>query len=108
MSIRPADIQASIYQATQTASTNARAEEAPHAAQLNAQASFVAAVQERQERIADTGNAGGNRVNARPDREQQDLPERKKRPRQPGEPFDEVVHEAAGDGEAEHMIDYTA
>ncbi len=106
MSIRPADIQASIWQATQTAPINAKAEEAPHAAQLNAQASFVAAVQERQERISDTGNASGNRVNARPDREQQE--QRKKRPRQPGEPFDEVIHEAAGDYEGEHIIDYTA
>jgi hypothetical protein len=108
MSIRPADIQASIWQATQTAPVNAKAEEAPHAAQLNAQASFVAAVQERQERVGDAGNASGNRVDARPDRERQELSERKKRPRQPGEPFDEVIHEAAGDGDGEHIVDYTA
>jgi len=107
MSIRPADIQASIYQATQTAPVVARAEEAPHASQVALQASFAAAVQERQERVQDTGSATGNRVNARPDREQE-TSERKKRQRQPGEPFDEVIHEAAGDGEGEHIIDFTA
>ena len=106
MSIRPADLQASIWQATQTAPAAARAEEAPHAAQMGAQAAFANAVQERQERIADTGNATGNRVNARPEREKQSPGKRKKREHVPETAFDAVVHEAAGD--AENTIDFTA
>jgi hypothetical protein len=108
MAIRPTDLQQSIVQAVQSQPLAQRAEEAPRQAQAAAQAAFVAQTAERNESIAQTGDAQGNKIGDRePDR---DLPQgrKKKRERKPGDPFDEVVEDAAGLGEPAHIIDFTA
>src|SRR5665213_101418 len=64
MAIRPTDIQGSIWQASQTAPLVQRAEDAARTAQQAAQASFAAQVQEREERVNETGEALGVRVDA--------------------------------------------
>jgi hypothetical protein len=111
MAIRPTDLQSVLIVSTQAAPIGQRAEEAPRLTQGAAQAQFSAQVEERNERVAQTGDAtGGNRIEVN-DRSQ-DQPEGgkgRKRERKLGEPFDEVVEEAAGlsDG-TPHLIDYTA
>jgi hypothetical protein len=106
MAIRPTDMQSSIVQAVQSPPIAQRAEEGPRAAQLAAQAAFVAHTSERDASIAQTGDAQGNKIGDRePDRDQQ---RGRKRERKPGDPFDEVVEEAAGLGEPAHLIDFTA
>jgi hypothetical protein len=110
MAIRPADLQSVLIVSTQAAPTQQRAEQAPAAAQAAAQAAFVSKTDERNERVAETGDAKGNRIEVRDrDREQQQGGNGRKRERKPGDPFDEVVDEAAGlsDGTA-HLIDYSA
>jgi len=107
MAIRPTDLQASIVQAVQNPPLAQRAEEAPRQAQAAAQAAFVNQTAERNETIAQTGDAQGNKIGDRPpDRDEQGR--RRKRERKPGDPFDEVVEEAAGMGEPSHLIDFTA
>lgn len=108
MAIRPADLQNALIVSTQTPPVGQRAEEAPRLAQGAAQAEFSAHVDERNERIAQTGDAKGNRIEAKDRPDQQEGGGRKRR-RKPGDPFDEVVEEAAGlsDG-TPHLIDYTA
>jgi hypothetical protein len=107
MAIRPTDLQLSIVQSVQNPPLAQRAEEAPRQAQVAAQAAFVAQTSERNESIAQTGDAQGNKIG---DREagRGGAEERRKRQRKPGDPFDEVVEEAAGFGEPSHLIDYTA
>ena len=108
MAIRPSDLQSSIFNAVQSAQLTQKAEEGPKQAAQAAQAQFASQVTKREETIAETGQAEGNRVNANPER-QREMPERrKKRERRPGEPFEDVVDEAAGLGEPEHVIDFTA
>jgi hypothetical protein len=107
MAIRPTDLQLAIVQTAQNPPLAQRAEEGPRQAQVAAQAAFVAQTSERNESIAQTRDAQGNKIGDRePDR--QGGQERKKRERKPGDPFDEVVEEAAGFGEPSHLIDYTA
>jgi hypothetical protein len=106
MAIRPTDMQSSIVQSIQSPPIAQRAEEGPRQAQLAAQAAFVSQTSERDESIAQAGDAQGNKIGDREaDREQQ---RGRKRERKPGDPFDEVVEEAAGLGEPAHLIDFTA
>jgi hypothetical protein len=107
MAIRPTDLQASFVQAVQNPPLAQRAEEAPRQAQAAAQAAFVSQTAERNETIAQTGDAQGNKIGDRPpDRDQPGGG--RKRERKPGDPFEEVLEEAAGLGEPSHLIDFTA
>ncbi len=107
MAIRPTDLQAAIIQAVQNPPVAQRAEEAPRQAQVAAQAAFVSETSRRNESIGQAGDAQGNKIGDRePDREGQQRGQ--KRQRKPGDPFDEVVEEAAGAGEPAHLIDFTA
>jgi hypothetical protein len=109
MAIRPTDLQSALIVSTQAPPVAQRAEAAPGIAQGAAQAEFVAKTDERNERVAETGDAKGNRVEAKEQPDQHQGGRGRKRERKPGDPFDEVVEEAAGlsDG-APHLIDYTA
>lgn len=109
MAIRPTDLQSALIVSTQAPPVMQRAETAPSIAQGAAQAEFVAKTDERNERVAETGDAKGNRVEAKESPDQQQGGKGRKRERKPGDPFDEVVEEAAGlsDG-TPHLIDYTA
>ena len=107
MAIRPTDLQGAIWQASQTAPLAQRAEEAPRVAQQAAQASFAAQVQLREERIGESGEALGNKIDTNAERggngegyEPQE--------RQPRGAFEEAVDEAAGFAEPPHLIDFTA
>ena len=105
MAIRPTDIQGAIWQSTQTAALAQRAEEAPRLAQQAAQASFAAQVQEREERVAELDEALGNRIDANAEREGRgDTYE----PHDRKPVFRQVVDDAAGLDEPEHLIDFTA
>jgi hypothetical protein len=107
MAIRPTDLQSAIVQAVQNPPIAQRAEEGPRQAQVAAQAAFVAQTSTRNESIAQAGDAQGNKVGDRePDR--QGANGGKKRERKPGDPFDEVVEDAAGLGEPSHLIDFSA
>jgi hypothetical protein len=110
MAIRPADLQSALIVSTQAPPTQQRAEQAPVAAQAAAQASFVSKTDERQERVAQTADAKGNKIEVN-DKQAQDQQggRGRKRERKAGDPFDEVVEEAAGlDDSTPHLIDYTA
>ena len=107
MAIRPTDIQGSIFQASQTAPIAQRAEDAPRAAQQAAQASFAAHVQEREERVNDTGEVLGNRIDPNAERDAGgDTYEPQDRERR--EAFREVAGETSGLDEPPHLIDVTA
>jgi hypothetical protein len=107
VAIRPTDIQGSIWQASQTAPLTQRAEEAPRMAQQAAQASFAAHVQQREERVAETGEGLGTRIdpNAERDRGGEGYEPQE---RQARSAFEEIVDEAAGLDEPPHLIDFTA
>ena len=109
MAIRPTDLQSALIVSTQAPPVLQRAETAPSIAQGAAQAEFVAKTEERGERVTETTDAKGNRIEAREQPDQQQGGKGRKRERKPGDPFDEVVEEAAGlsDG-TPHLIDYTA
>ena len=109
MAIRPTDLQSALIVSTQAPPVLQRAETAPSIAQGAAQAEFVAKTEERCERVTETTDAKGNRIEAREQPDQQQGGKGRKRERKPGDPFDEVVEEAAGlsDG-TPHLIDYTA
>ena len=106
MAIRPTDLQGAIWQASQTAPLAQRAEEAPRVAQQAAQASFAAQVQLREERVSDTGEALGNKIDANAERggNGEGYEPQERQPRA----FEEAVDEAAGFGEPPHLIDFTA
>jgi hypothetical protein len=110
MAIRPTDLQSALIVSTQAAPTQQRLEQAPGLNQAAQQAAFVAKTDERNERVAETTDLQGNRIDVK-EREQPDQQggRGRKRERKPGDPFDEVVEEAAGlsDGTA-HLIDYSA
>jgi len=105
MAIRPTDIQGAIWQASQTAPLTQRAEEGARVAQQAAQASFAAQVQEREERVGETAESLGNRVdsNAERDARGDGYEPQERRP-----VFQAVVDEAAGLDEPPHLIDFTA
>lgn len=111
MAIRPTDLQTSLIQQVQAQPIGQRAEEAPHAAQAAAQATFIAQTEVRNERIAESGNARGNRIEVgerAPDRDAGG--QGGKRRRKPGDPFDDTVEDAAAlnDDGTPHLIDFTA
>jgi len=107
MAIRPTDLQNSIVQAVQSPPIAQRAEEAPRQAQLAAQAQFVSETSQRNESIAQAGGAEGNKVGDREAGREQ--PQGRKRERKPGDPFEDVVDDAAGPvGEPAHLIDFSA
>jgi len=107
VAIRPTDIQGAIWQASQTAPLTQRAEEAPRAAQQAAQAAFAAHVDVREERVNETGEGLGSKVDANAERQGRgDTYEPGDHRRQAG--FEDVVEEAAGLDEPAHLIDFTA
>ena len=69
MAIRPTDIQSSISQASQIAPLAQRAEEAPRVAQQAAQAAFAAHVETREERVDETAEGLGSRVDTNAERD---------------------------------------
>ena len=103
MAIRPTDFQSAISQASQIAPLAQRAEEAPRLAQQAAQAAFAADVETREERIDETAQGLGNRVdtNAERDARGDDEPhERRAR---------SSAHASGADlDEPPHLIDFTA
>ncbi len=105
MAIRPTDFQSSISQASQIAPLAQRADEAPRAAQQAAQAAFAADVETREERIDETAEGLGSRVdtNAERDARGDDNEPRERRARSTFEAAD-----GAGLDEPPHLIDFTA
>ena len=109
MAIRPTDLQSSLINQTQAQPIAQRAEEAPRQAQAAAQAAFVNETARRNETVLETGNSQGNKIAERPpDPDEQGGGRRGKRERKPGDPFEETVAEASGEGDAPHLIDFTA
>jgi hypothetical protein len=106
VAIRPTDIQGAIWQSTQSAPQVQRAEEAPRAAQAAAQAAFAAQVEQRNESVAQTSRAEGNRVSADADGGRNGQGEQQERRRRGG--FEEVVEDAAGFDEPPHLVDFSA
>jgi hypothetical protein len=111
MAIRPTDLQNALIYQTQAPAVGQRAEDASRTSQAAAQSQFVAQSDERNEKVAESGNAQGNRIGVKdaPDRDGGGGNKGKKRQRKPGDPFSEEVEEAAGlsDGTA-HLVDYSA
>ncbi len=108
MAIRPTDLQSSILNSVQSSATAQRSEEAPRQAAAATQAAFSAQQTKREESIAESGQAEGNRVAANPERRREE-PDGRKQRRRPSTPFDDVVDEAAGlADEAPHFIDFSA
>ena len=109
MAIRPTDLQSALIVSTQAPPVQQRAEQASLIAQGAAQADFVKKTDERNERVAETTDAKGNRIEVKDRDQEQQQGGGRKRERKPGDPFEEVVEDAAGlsDGTA-HLIDYTA
>ncbi len=109
MAIRPADLQSALIVSTQAPPLAQRAEQAPVTAQGAAQAEFVKKTDERNEKVAEATQLKGNRIEVKDREQEQQQGGKGKRERKPGDPFDEVVEEAAGlsDGTA-HLIDYSA
>ena len=105
MAIRPSDFQSAISQASLIAPLAQRAEEAPRVAQQAAQAAFAANVETREERIDETAEGLGNRVdtNAERDGRGDEYEPRERRARGSFEAAD-----AAGLDEPPHLIDFTA
>ena len=106
MAIRPTDIQAAIWQSTQTAPITQRAEEAARLAQAAAQNAFVAKTDVREETVHETGKAYGNKINPDTQHQRQDAEEEVFDERRGA--FEDVVEEAAGLDEPPHLIDFTA
>lgn len=105
MAIRPTDFQSAISQASQIAPFAQRAEEAPRVAQQAAQAAFAADVETREERIDETSEGLGNRVdtNAERDARGDGYEPHERRARGAFEAAD-----GAGLDEPPHLIDFTA
>jgi hypothetical protein len=109
MAIRPTDLQLSVVSQLQTPPIAQRGEEGPRAAQVAAQATFAAQAEQRNERVAETSDLQGNRIEVG-ERERDDQGQSQgRRRRRPGMPFEEPAAEAATDpGEPPHLIDFTA
>jgi hypothetical protein len=108
MAIRPTDLQNALIYQTQAPAVGQRAEEAPRIAQQAAQAAFVNQTDERNEKVAESGNAKGNRIEVRDRPAEQQGGNGRKRQRKPGEPFDEAVEDAPSSDGVPHLIDYSA
>ena len=109
MAIRPTDLQLSIVSQVQSPPIAQRGEEGPRAAQVAAQAAFAAQTEQRNERVAETGESQGNRIEVgERERDDQGQPKGRRRHR-PGAAFEEPAAEAVSDpGEPPHLIDFTA
>jgi hypothetical protein len=109
MAIRPTDLQLSIVSQVQSPPIAQRGEEGPRAAQVAAQAVFAAQSEQRNERVAETGDLQGNRIEVKErERDDQGQPQGRRR-RRPGAAFEEPAAEAIVDpGEPPHLIDFTA
>ena len=109
MAIRPTDLQNALIYQSQSAPTAQRAEEAPRMAQAATQAQFVAQTEERNERVAETGDAKGNRIGVKEREAGGQGGKGGTCQRKPGDPFGAVVDEAAGTSDGEpHLVDYSA
>jgi hypothetical protein len=106
VAIRPTDIQASIWQAMQTAPVIQRAEESARLSQAAAQTAFVNQTEVREERVGKTDEVVGNKIdpNAHHDPDAEDQPQERRH----ASAFEETVDEAAGLDEPAHLIDFTA
>jgi len=107
MAIRPTDIQGAIWQASQTAPLAQRAEDAPRVAQQTAQQSFAAHVQEREERVNESAEALGNRVDPNAER-QSGGDSYEPHDGRPRSAFQAEAGDAAALDEPPHLIDFTA
>jgi hypothetical protein len=111
VAIRPTDLQLAIISSAQSQPISQHAEESPRAAAAAAQSAFASQIEERQEKVTETGHARGNRIEVndhKPDAEGQPQGRRRRR-HMPGEPFEEPALEAAVDpDEPPHLIDFTA
>jgi hypothetical protein len=86
MAIRPADLQSALIVSTQAQPIGQRAEQAPVAAQSAAQSEFIAKAEERNERVAQTTDAKGNRIEVRDQpQDQRGGGKGRKRERKPGD-----------------------
>lgn len=105
--IRPIDLQTTLISTQQSAPAAQRAEQGPRADAQAAQAAFAAEVTRRDESVAPTGEALGNRVGAKPD----GGGERKRRSHadEYGAPLEESV-DPTGESTEEpaHIVDFTA
>jgi hypothetical protein len=109
MAIRPTDLQLAIVSAVQSPPAAQRAEENPRIAQGVAQAAFAGQVEERNERVAETGNMRGNRIEVNERQQEPQEHPRRRRRHQLGTPFEEPVAEQTADpSEPPHLIDFTA
>lgn len=110
MAIRPTDLQLSIVSQVQTPPIAQRAEEGPRTAQVVAQGVFAAQTQERNERVAETGDLKGNRIEVGDrERDDQNQPQGRRRRHRPGTAFEEPAAESVVDpGDPPHLIDFTA
>ena len=111
MAIRPTDLQLAIVSSVQSPPAAQRAEENPRAAQVAAKAVFAGQVEERNERVAETGNLHGNRIEVN-DRQQEPRGQQQRFRRRrgaPGAPPEEPVADVSADpSEPPHLIDFTA
>ena len=108
MAIRPTDLQLAIVQTAQNPPAQQRAEEAPRQAQLAAQSAFVSKTDQRNESVAETTDAKGNKIDVKDRGADPRDAQGRRRQRAPGQPFEEVVEDAAGLGDPPHLIDFTA
>jgi hypothetical protein len=105
VAIRPSDFQSAISQASLIAPLAQRAEEAPRVAQQAAQAAFAADVETREERIDETSEGLGNRVDTNAERDARgDAYE----PGDRRERSSFAAADGAGLDEPPHLIDFTA
>lgn len=108
MAIRPVDLQGVIAQSAQAAPLSRQSEEAVARSQAVAQNVFVGKLEERQETVAETDHASGNKVKPKEERDRQQAGQRKDK-RRPGDPFDEVVDRTVfGSDDEPHIIDFSA
>jgi hypothetical protein len=106
--IRPIDLQTTIISAQNTPAAVQRAEEGPRMAAAAEQAAFASEVTHRDESVAATTEVLGSRVDANPNRGEKSS-SRKRKPRKPRTPFEQVVDEAAGSSDdSPHLVDFTA
>jgi hypothetical protein len=106
VAIRPIDIQAAIFQASQTAPIIQRAEESARLSQAAAQTAFVNQTEVREERVGQTDKVLGNKID--PNAEHHQDAEYEPQERRHANAFEETVDEAAGLDEPQHLIDFTA
>jgi hypothetical protein len=108
MAIRPTDLQLSIVNSVQQPPLSQRAEQAPALNQGLAQAQFAAQAEQRNERVAETQDLRGNKIEVGEKEPDPQADQDGQRRRQPRSTFDETVDEAAGLTDDTHLIDFKA